>query len=147
MNLRGWGLVAIALSTATACENHDAVLGVSLEPPAGRVVTYSDDISPIFRTSCAVSGCHDSFTQESQQDLTRPFDPVVGAVGVPSVQAIGLNRIEPGSSSTSYLVLKLLGTQGLVGGFGDRMPLGSASLSKEQITLIRRWIDDGAKNN
>ena len=134
-------------SIATACENHDAVLGVSLDPPDDRPVSYSDDVSPIFRTSCAVSGCHDSVTQEAQQDLSRPFDPILGAVGVPSLEAIGLNRIEPGSSSTSYLVIKLLGTQSIVGGSGDRMPLGSSPLSNAQISVIRRWIDDGAKNN
>ncbi|MCI0658991.1 MAG: hypothetical protein L0170_18210 [Acidobacteria bacterium] len=75
------------------------------------------------------------------------FDPVVGAVGVPSQEAPGLKRIDPGSSVSSYLVAKLEGNQTTVGGTGDRMPLGSPPLDPIEIQVIREWIDQGAQDN
>jgi hypothetical protein len=48
-------------------------------------------------------------------------------------------RVEPGSSATSVLYLKVSGTTR-----GSRMPLGGGALSAGQQALIRQWIDDGA---
>jgi hypothetical protein len=136
---------AIAMLVLSACENDDPVLGVDLEP--GEIVSYQRDIAPILGNNCAVSGCHDSVTRESQMDLSDPFDPNFGAVGVASLEAPALQRINPGSAALSYLVAKLEGRQDQVGGSGDPMPLGNFPLPAQQIALIRAWIDDGAQDN
>ncbi len=50
----------------------------------------------------------------------------------------------PGKADESLLVMKI----GENPPFGDRMPMRSKEfLSDEQIRLIGRWIDEGAKNN
>jgi hypothetical protein len=75
------------------------------------------------------------------------YDPQTGIVSVPSVQAPGLDRAEPGSAELSYLVHKIQGTQGTVGGTGERMPRGAAALPDAAIQVIRAWIDQGAQDN
>jgi hypothetical protein len=66
---------------------------------------------------------------------------------VSSHQAPALLRIEPGRSDRSYLVNKLEGTQGAVGGFGLQMPRFAPPLDAETIQVIREWIDQGAQDN
>ena len=52
-----------------------------------------------------------------------------------------LLRVNPGKPDESYMVKKIQGDSGIVGG---QMPLGGPYLSKEQISLIRDWIANGA---
>jgi hypothetical protein len=49
-----------------------------------------------------------------------------------------------GSSSTSYLYLKMMGTHGAVGGGGSQMPLSGATPVPEELQLIKDWIEFGA---
>jgi hypothetical protein len=56
----------------------------------------------------------------------------------------GLNFVEPGDVSSSYLMNKLMGT-GMCA--GNRMPLGGAPLTQEQLDLVGNWICAGAENN
>ncbi len=67
-------------------------------------------------------------------------------VGVPSVES-SLLRIAAGMPDDSYLVHKIQGTQGSVGGSGARMPLTGCCLSTDQIATIRAWIAAGAQDN
>lgn len=67
-------------------------------------------------------------------------------VGVPSTQS-KLLRVKPGDSSQSYLVNKLEGTQGEVGGSGTLMPQGTGALPQAQLDMIVRWIESGAHDN
>ena len=74
----------------------------------------------------------------------------------PSTEHPSTNRITPGSPSNSYLLRKLLGTQGgLAGAYhapglpngGGAMPLGCGSppcLSAPDIATITNWINGGA---
>lgn len=94
-------------------------------------------VQVIFDQSCALSGCH--------RDFQRPFltaevayDNIVRA---PSTQSPGLNFIEPGDPSRSYLYLKITGASGII---GTRMPQASPPLSAAQIDTIRVWIENGA---
>lgn len=160
---RAPGLAAAVLAAALAggCENDDAVLGVDPAPPAGTAVRFQRDIQPIFNSNCAFAFCHAA-------PLIAPMSLESGMAhaqiaGVPSCEAPGLLRVEPGSSGTSYLVLKLEGTQGsLIGSgacatcsypfgstsdCGGRMPLAASALPGAEIQLIRRWIDEGAPDN
>ena len=68
-------------------------------------------------------------------------------VNVPSNELPSMDRIEPGDPNQSYLVNKIQGTQGDVGGSGQRMPLGGDPLSEADINTIRAWITAGAENN
>src|SRR5262249_38164302 len=116
-------------------------------PPASQPVSLQRNVQPIFTQSCALAGCHDATHQENL-DL-RPgstFNPTFGIVGVPSVEAAGVMRVNAGASGSSYLVNKIEGTQATVHGSGVRMP-PTGPLADSDIETIRRWIDEGARNN
>ncbi len=63
-------------------------------------------------------------------------------VNVPSSEA-PLDLVEPGDAENSYLIHKLEGRVGIVGG---PMPLSGDPLTAEEIAVIRDWIDAGAPN-
>jgi len=62
-------------------------------------------------------------------------------VGVASVERPGLERVAPKEPDSSYIVWKIEGRSGILGG---RMPLGLSPLTSEQIRAIRDWIAAGA---
>jgi len=54
-------------------------------------------------------------------------------------------RVIPGDPDNSYIVQKLEGRSGIV---GERMPrTGGPYLTEGQMTIIKRWIETGAKND
>jgi hypothetical protein len=68
-------------------------------------------------------------------------------VNVTSQESPALMRVRPFLPDSSYLVHKIQGTQGSVGGGGGQMPLGGSPLAAEQIATIRAWITAGALDN
>jgi hypothetical protein len=65
-------------------------------------------------------------------------------VGVTSVERAPLRRVAPARPDSSYIVWKIEGRSGIIGG---RMPLGQSPLTAEQIRAIRDWIAAGALQN
>ncbi len=63
-------------------------------------------------------------------------------VNVSSVEMPTLLRVNPGKPDSSYVVWKIEGRSGIIGG---RMPLGLDPLTAEQIANIRGWIAAGAE--
>lgn len=101
-------------------------------------VSFAQDITPIFSSSCAVSGCHDSGTQQSGVNLSS-YDAVMNSMG----NQYGEKVINPGNPDQSPLVDKIEADPEIP----DRMPKGRAPLSQTKIDSIRAWIEDGAPNN
>jgi mono/diheme cytochrome c family protein len=136
---RRWKLVPVALVTLLSVWT----LGVSAgeQPPS-----LSRDIQPIFDSYCVQ--CH--MLKGAQAGLVLEEGEAYGRlVGTPSSES-KLFRVEAGSPSNSYLIRKLQGTHLQVGGSGMGMPLVEGlyrPLDKQQIELIRRWIELGAKDN
>jgi len=93
-------------------------------------VLFSRDVQPILEASCRGSGCHTS-------PQTFFLSGGRGCMGMPFVVA--------GDPEASFIVDKLEGT--LPGGCGMRMPRGRAPLSSENLTTIRTWITEGARDN
>ena len=96
-------------------------------------VYFQNQILPIFIGSCAVTGCHDQSTREADIALISYANIMKG--------------IKPGNPSGSkyYKVITLLETDDLmpinpITGEGFRLPAA-------QITLIEKWINQGATNN
>jgi hypothetical protein len=66
-------------------------------------------------------------------------------VNVASTGKSGAIRVIPGDPEGSYLIHKLEGRPGIV---GERMPRNAGPfLTPGQMTIIRRWIAQGAQNN
>src|SRR2546425_5121201 len=96
--------------------------------------TYWQDIRPVFRKYCIV--CH------SAKNLKEP--ELSGGLALDSFDAVRKGSkspvLEPGKSDKSLLVHLVTSEDKK-----KRMPLDAPPLSKENIALIRRWIDGGAK--
>jgi hypothetical protein len=64
-------------------------------------------------------------------------------VGVPSVEQPNLLRVKPGDPANSYMLHKIEGAPGIVGG---QMPLGETPLPQATIAAISQWVANGAPN-
>ncbi len=89
-------------------------------------VKFASTVQPLFDANCV--SCHQS--------------------GIVNHRSTVVDRalVVPGSPTSSYLLLKVLGTHGEVGGKGVRMPMGG-DLPSADIQRLRDWIAAGAKND
>ena len=128
-----------SLLLANAAEKEKKTdVDISKLPPASdkKGVTYAADIKPIFEKSCIK--CHGAEKQK-------------GKLRLDSLEAVlkgGQDGkvVEPGASAKSMLVHNVAH----IGDEDDYMPPPDNKdkippLTKEQIGLIRAWIDQGAK--
>ncbi|MFO1477365.1 MAG: c-type cytochrome domain-containing protein [Verrucomicrobiota bacterium] len=136
MNKRVVSLVTVlaALPVAALAKDVDA----SKLPPASTKsnVTYAADIKPILDVSCVK--CHSGEKPKGRLSLTSLEGILKGGHDG--------KVVEPGNSASSMMVQSIahLGDQ------DDWMPplhnkAGIGPLTKDQIGLIRAWIDQGAK--
>lgn len=65
-------------------------------------------------------------------------------VGVTSGEVDTLYRVNPGSPDDSYLVMKVEGAVGIVGGQMPLSPPDPGPLSQAEIDAVRAWITEGA---
>jgi hypothetical protein len=95
----------------------------------------------VFMPVCAQ--CHIGASAPEGMSLA-PGSSYAMIVGVPSVEAPGLERIAPGKPDASYLVQKIMGTAAV----GRQMPFGCPQtqpcLDQATIDTIRQWVSDGA---
>lgn len=109
----------------------------------GPTVSFASDVQPIFTANCALAGCH-SAASAQQGLILQAGQALASIVNVASRERPDLDRIEPGDPDRSYLVMKIRGDSGIVGG---QMPLGRTPLSAAQIATIVTWVQEGAANN
>ncbi len=107
---------------------------------AGAQPTLQSIQDNIFTPTC--SGCHSGGGGQLPQsmDLTSATASFAALVGVTSTE-VALERVTPGDADASYLILKLEGDPGIVGG---RMPKSGPYLDSATINAVRQWISDGA---
>ena len=104
-------------------------------------VSFAADIVPLLKSRCVM--CHLPGAEQAGLAL-HPKGGYANLIDVKSTQS-PLVRVSPGKPDDSYLYRKLTGTQAQVGGSGERMPFGDATLTAEEIARVRRWIEGGAK--
>ncbi|MEY2427197.1 MAG: hypothetical protein QOJ40_82 [Verrucomicrobiota bacterium] len=128
-----------SLSLSNAAEKKAAAdIDISKLPPASDKtgVTYAADIKPIFEKSCLK--CHGAQKQKGKLRLDSLEAALKGGQDG--------KVVEPGASAKSMLVHNVAH----IGDEDDYMPPPDNKdkippLTKEQIGLIRAWIDQGAK--
>jgi|SRR6266478_5390403 len=132
------GALAISLLTSQAAEKSKPAVDVSKIPPAADKtgLTYATDIKPILDKSCIK--CHGPEKQKGKLRLDTLEAVLKGGEDG--------KVIEPGKSAQSILVHNVahVGDEDLYmppPDNKDKIP----PLTKEQIGLIRAWIDQGAK--
>jgi hypothetical protein len=122
-------LILIVLGFSLMAKERDAT---KLPPPADKQgVTYAQDIKPLLDRACL--DCHGP--QKTKAKLR--LDSLQGILKGGADGKV----VEPGQSGRSLLVYAVARSQ------AEAMPPKGkgAALSKEQVALIRAWIDQGAK--
>lgn len=126
--------VFIIVIGAFACKNASQPVS-AIDYGSITTIRYSEHVQPIFNRSCAVGGCHDASTRAAGLALTSWLDIVRGST-------LGEVLI-PYRSSRSLLTLLFDGTP-------LRKPhpsIGNRSPSGEEVNFLKRWINEGAKND
>lgn len=109
-------MVASSLLLITSCTHKADLTGIP-------DVCFEGEVLPIFKTSCAIPGCHDGTGED--------------AGSLDSYTAI-MRGIKPGSLSGSSIYNAITST------VGNKMP-PDQPLSADNRALIRLWIQQGAK--
>lgn len=101
----------------------------SLPPAADRPIDFATDVQPILRSRCYQ--CHTAGNEEGGLNLGVRARTLEGGMHGPAIQ--------PGNSRDSLLIH-------LVAGLDESrtMPPDEEPLSREQIGILRAWIDQGA---
>ena len=94
----------------------------------------------VFTPICSVCHIGASAPEGLQLDAAHSYNLLVG---VPSVEEPNLLRVKPSDPANSYMLHKIEGAPGIVGG---QMPLGETPLPQATIAAISQWIADGAPN-
>lgn len=140
-------VLATALS-ATACDER---LRDVAGPSPNLTPTFSSIQREIFSTSdssgrAACTQCHTNVGRTPSAGLALNEGVAHAAlVGQPSRAKPGAVFVVPGNPENSYLIHKLEGRADMV---GQRMPRTSGPfLTPGQVSIIRRWIELGARND
>lgn len=102
----------------------------NLPPPASAAADFARDIEPIFAKRC--QACHGSAQQMSGLRLDSGENALKGGYSGPVIL--------PGKSAESKLIHRVASAK-----TGFAMPPAGEKLSKEEVGLLRAWIDAGAK--
>jgi hypothetical protein len=119
--------VIVLVVIAAACDD-SSTNDNNLTFPASNV-SYSQHVQPYFNVRCATYGCHDDQTRASNLSLTN----YVNLTARPGI-------VVSGNSNSSLLVQRIDG----------RIPHPinvPIIINDNQLTGIKKWIDEGAKNN
>ena len=122
-------ILAVSIFGTNAAESDEREK--SLPEPAARIVDYAKDVAPIFQKHC--SKCHGAAKQEGKLRLDQRAVLLRGGEsGEPAVVS--------GKSAESLLVRAIAGLDPNVS-----MPPEGDRVDKNDIAIIRAWIDQGAK--
>jgi hypothetical protein len=123
------------------CSYSDDPAGLNL---LGEGVTWAARISKILEANCG--GCHGGASPEA--DLLLVGDDVYARLLEPSSQVPDMPLITPGVPEESYLYLKLIGDESIMGNPMPYNPLtGEGTLGEAEIADILTWISNGAVEN
>jgi hypothetical protein len=140
MTLRCGLVLAAALLIAAGCGGGRTIGGSgTVVTPTG--VDFKTQVQPIFTQNCALSGCHAAGSASGGMVLDAD-QSYANLVNVASSEVGPDKRVLPGNSGASYIIEKLTHPTPRS---GERMPLGGDPLPDDQINLIKKWIDEGAK--
>jgi mono/diheme cytochrome c family protein len=146
-----WYAAALLL-LATLASGCDENLANVAGPTPDLTPTFSSIQRDIFQTTdsagrAACANCHNPNGGAFRQvGLDLSSDAAYALlVGVPSREKPGLLRVAPGDPENSYIIHKLEGRAGIE---GLRMPRsGPPYLTDGQISIIKRWIQLGARRD
>ncbi len=104
--------------------------GPTTPPCSTDTVYFTQQVLPILISNCSMSGCHDVASHQDGVVLTT-YEKIMSTA-----------EVRPGNPNDSELYEVLVENDP-----DDRMPYNRPPLPQDQIALIRKWIQQGAKNN
>ena len=141
-------LIAAVVFAAAGC---DEKLSEFAGPTPNLTPTFSAIQRDIFSAPdstgrAACTGCHNAQNARFAANLNLADSSAYAQlVNAASSNKAGAVRVIPGNPEDSYLIHKIEGRPGIV---GQRMPRTAGPfLTPNQVTIIRRWIQEGAQNN
>jgi hypothetical protein len=141
-----WAALGL-VSCAVGCAGNGKGLDQNGQPigsggnPGGPVTADFQSIQAnVFTPICSVCHIGAGAPEGLQLDAAHSYNLLVG---VPSVEQPNLLRVKPSDPANSYMLHKIEGAAGIVGG---RMPLGETPLPQATIAAISQWITNGAPN-
>ena len=137
--------IAIVVAATVACTDFEAPEEVVLPDVLVANPSFERDIQPIFTARCATASCHNLATQQLGLNLQAGFayDEIVG---VESPSSHDMPYIQPLDADNSWLV-RMIQADPARRFFTERMPLGRAPLTDNQIATIVNWVNAGAPRN
>jgi len=102
------------------------------EPTSGDA-SFSRQVLPVFTQTCMP--CH-----SGGKDAKGNYD-LTSYAGVMGNGSDSIPNVIPGNADSSFLYRRVTGV------VPPQMPKGRPPLSASQLTTVKRWIDQGAKNN
>src|ERR1700674_1586831 len=133
-------LLAACAGNGVGLDVNGQPLGSGSGPPPPLTADFQSIQDNVFTPICV--RCHSGAGAPEGLALDAAHSYAL-LVGVPSNEDAGLLRVKPGVPDSSYLVLKLQGSPGIV---GAQMPFGAPTLPQATIDVIRQWITNGAPN-
>lgn len=141
------GVCVDASSDSQHCGNCATVCSTGMHCSSGAcacdgpAVSFASNVAPVLANACTNSGCHAGAQAKASLDLTlgRGYSELVNVTAAQCSD--GRKLVAPGASSSSYLLQKLLGVQLCS---GTQMPKAGSSLPSADLSLISRWICQGA---
>ena len=124
-----------------------AVLGCTeklVEPPPPPPPTSTgvpDSIQAVFTANCSFDGCHGGTSPQRGMDLTDAVTSYEHIVGIAANEVATFDRIAPGDSANSYMVMKLHDDPRII---GQPMPFGAYPLDQVLVSRIALWAQQGA---
>jgi hypothetical protein len=119
--------------------------------PTSPTVSFTNDVFPIFETSCAFSSCHGSSSNPAAGMFLGADEGQVYAniVKVAATEYPSMVRVAPGDPANSYLLHRIDGDACTLPGCtsaacAESMPQYSPLLPEAQLLAIRGWIAQGA---
>jgi hypothetical protein len=131
--IKALALLFAALLIAGCGSQPAAPASAKTETPATVEVSFAKDVQPILTQTCMP--CH-----AGGKDAKGSYD-VTGYAGVMGNGSDSIPDVIPGNADSSILYLRLTGT------LQPQMPKARPPLNAGQLTTVKKWIDQGAKNN
>lgn len=153
--------IASAILLAGCQKDDDGETCSDYTPPASfdpqtPAVSFSRDVLPIFKTSCAFTACHGLQGSNNGVFLGESGGPAAvhaSLVGRRASKLQTMDLVKAGDPRESFVMRKLDGSHCVLdaqctgGTCGDSMPRREETLPIEERDKIRRWIAQGAKND
>jgi YVTN family beta-propeller protein len=136
-----------SLLLLSACSEDTVGPSALIIPGPNEPIVYSKHIEPIFYRSCGGEGCHLNEGHAGKVAHDAGGDLELDTWGSVMSGSEHGAVVVPYWSSKSHLLFHINSDTTLAPVALPHMPTENDTLPREQILLIKRWIDEGAKND